>query len=200
MRSTLDRLVSWLGLALALVLAVASGLCFWASSFVADQVHGQLAAQKITMPSGPQLDDPKIKPYLEKYAGQQLLTGPQAEAFANHYISVHMDKQSGGRTYEEVSGEYMKLVKDPTADKAKVAELGQLRQSLFMGNTLRGLLLYGYAFATIGTIAGYAGWAAALGSLAMLALALLGLRHAKKAADAERHVVLDGPGATAARA
>jgi nitroimidazol reductase NimA-like FMN-containing flavoprotein (pyridoxamine 5'-phosphate oxidase superfamily) len=28
------------------------------------------------------------------------------------------------------------------------------RQTLFMGDTLRGLLLYGYAFATIGTIAG----------------------------------------------
>ncbi len=52
------------------------------------------------------------------------------------------------QTYEEISGEYIGL---SDADKASAdgQALGQLRQTLFMGNTLRGLLLYGYAFATM---------------------------------------------------
>jgi hypothetical protein len=91
-----------------------------------------------------------------------------------------MNESSGGRTYSEVSGEYMKLLKDPAADQAQVKELGDLRQSLFMGSTLRGLLLYGYAFDTIGRIAGYAAIAAFAGAGLMLVLGLLGLRHARR--------------------
>ena len=54
-----------------------------------------------------------------------------------------------------------------------------------MGNTLRGLLLYGYAFATIGTIAGIAAIAAFAGAFVLLAFALLGMRHARQTARAE---------------
>jgi hypothetical protein len=106
--------------------------------------------------------------------------GQQAKAYADHYILVHMNESSGGKTYSEVSGEYMKLAKDPGADPAAVQELGDLRQSLFMGSTLRGLLLYGYAFDTMGRIAGYAAIAAFAGAGAMLVLGLLGLRHASR--------------------
>ena len=93
MRATLDKLISWAGLLLAVVLLVAGGLLTWASSFIGNQVHDQLAAQHITMPTSqtglaalPAADQAA----LEKYAGQQLTTGPQAKAYANHYISVHM--------------------------------------------------------------------------------------------------------------
>ena len=51
-----------------------------------------------------------------------------------------------------------------------------------MGNTLRGLLLYGYAFATIGTIAGIAAIVAFIGAVVLLVLGLLGLWHARRAA------------------
>ena len=50
MRSTLDKLISGTGLLLAAVLIIAGGLLTWASSFVGDQVHNQLAMQNITMP------------------------------------------------------------------------------------------------------------------------------------------------------
>ncbi|MCH8612952.1 hypothetical protein [Arsenicicoccus dermatophilus] len=183
-RKTLDTLLSSLGLLLALLLLVGGGLLTWASSFAQGQVHDQLAAQKITMPSGKQLEDPAIKPYLEKYAGQEMTTGEQAKAFADHYIQVHMDKQSGGRTYEEVSGEFMKKSKDPAADQTELKKLGELRQSLFMGNSLRSMLLTAYAFATMGTIARFAAIAAYVGSALMLLLGLLGLRHARRAGDA----------------
>jgi hypothetical protein len=106
--------------------------------------------------------------------------GQQAKAYADHYILVHMNESSGGKTYSEISGQYMKLAKDPGADPAAVQELGDLRQSLFMGSTLRGLLLYGYAFDTMGRIAGYAAIAAFAGAGVMLVLGLLGLRHASR--------------------
>ena len=114
-----------------------------------------------------------------EYAGQELTTGAQAKAYADHYIQVHMDESSGGKTYSQISGEYMAALKaDPTAQAT--TDLGQLRQSLFMGTTLRGMLLNAYAFATLGTIAMWAAIASFIGAAVMLALGVLGLRHAHR--------------------
>jgi hypothetical protein len=184
MRKTLDKLISWTGLIMAAVLVVAGGLLMYASSFVANNVHEQLSQQNITMPAAAALETQAQKDALLQYAGQTMTTGDQAKAFADHYILVHMNAASDNRTYEEVSGEFLKLSKDPNADQAKVAELGQLRQTLFMGNTLRGLLLNAYAFGTMGTIAFWAAIASFVGAALLLALGLLGLRHAKTAEDA----------------
>ena len=186
MRAFLDKLVSWTGVAIAAVLLIAGGLLTWANAFIGDQVHDQLTMQGITMPEGDALADlsDEDAAALEEYAGSALDTGPEAQAYADHYILAHMNAASDGRTYQEVSSEFLAL-----DDEAKASEEGQalggLRQSLFMGNTLRGLLLYGYAFATIGTIAGYAAIAAFLGAAVLLALALLGIRHARRTTGAE---------------
>lgn len=188
MRSALDKLVSWTGLALAVVLLAAGGLLTWATTFIGDQVHDQLVMQDITMPEGEALSGlPKADAKaLEEYAGSQLDTGPEAKAFADHYILVHMNSSSDGRTYEEVSGEFIQLSDEEKASDEGQA-LGQLRQSLFMGNTLRGLLLYGYAFATIGTIAGIAAIISFGAGVLLLVLVALGFWHARKAGQsAER--------------
>ena len=181
MRAFLDKLVSWTGVAIAAVLLIAGGLLTWANAFIGDQVHEQLTMQDITMPEGEALASLPDADALEQYAGSVLDTGPEAKAYADHYILAHMNASSDGRTYQQVSGEYIAL-----DDEAKASEEGQalagLRQTLFMGNTLRGLLLYGYAFATIGTIAGYAAIAAFLGAAVLLALALMGLRHSRRVA------------------
>lgn len=185
MRAVLDKLISWTGLALAAVLLIAGGLLTWANTFIGDQVDQQLTQQGITMPEGEALASlpKKDAAALEEYAGSALDTGPEARAYADHYILAHMNAASDGRTYEEVSSEFLAL-----DDEAKASEEGQalggLRQTLFMGNTLRGLLLYGYAFATIGTIAGYAAIAAFVGGFVLLALALLGMRHARRTVEA----------------
>lgn len=92
-----------------------------------------------------------------------------------------MNESSGGKTYSQVSSEYMAAAKS-APNAASTQQLGELRQTLFMGNTLRGLLLYGYAFATIGLIAGYAAWAALAAAVLFLILGFLGLRHSKVAA------------------
>jgi hypothetical protein len=182
MRATLDKLISGTGLLLAVVLLVAGGLLTWASSFIGGQVHDQLAMQGITMPAKAALETPAQHKALDKYAGQQLTTGAQAKAFADHYILVHMNAASGGKTYEEVSGEFLQL-SDAEKASAEGQQMGQLRQTMFMGSTLRGLLLYGYAFATMGTIAGFAAIGAYAAAALLFALGLIGLIHAKRARE-----------------
>ena len=186
MRSTLDKLMSWIGLGLAAVLLVAGGLLTWASNFVGNEVQTQFAAQDITMPEGKAIESLKNtadQEALKPFAGQPLENGAQAKAYADHYILAHMNASSEGKTYSEVSSEALAAAKS-APDAPETKKLMDLRQTLFMGNTLRGLLLYGYAFATIGTIAGYAAIAAFVGAALFLVLGLLGFSHAKKAANA----------------
>lgn len=185
MRSAFDKVISATGLALVAVLLVAGGLLSWAHTFIGDQVHNQLTMQGITMPGGAALDSlPKADANaLKQYSGSILDTGPEAKAFADHYILVHMNEASHGQTYEQVSGQFIGL-----SDAAKASPdgqaLGQLRQTLFMGDTLRGLLLYGYAFATMGTIAGIAAFVSFGGAVVLLILAGLGLWHSRRVQQA----------------
>jgi hypothetical protein len=195
MRSAFDKLISWTGLALVAVLVAAGGLLVWANTFIGDQVHDQLVMQDITMPTKEATAEmaKADRDALAPYAGSKLDTGPEAKAFADHYILVHMNAASDNRTYEEVSGEYIQLSDEEKASPDGQA-LGQLRQTLFMGNTLRGLLLYGYAFATIGTIAGIAAIVSFGAAAVLLVLVLLGLWHARRAEHtAERTVPVGVP-------
>jgi hypothetical protein len=185
MRATFDKVTSWAGLLLVAVLLVAGGLLTWASSFVGNQVHDQLSQQNITMPTSqtglaalPAAD----RAALNKYAGQPLTTGPQAKAYANYFIAVHLSEVAKGQTYSQVSGQYLAQCSDPAkASSTACQTLSGQRQTLFMGNTLRGLLLYGYAFATIGMIAGYAAIVAYVGAVALLLLVGFGFWHARRA-------------------
>jgi len=192
MRSAFDKLISWTGLAIAAVLIMAGGLLTWANVFIDNQVTDQLTMQNITMPEGEALSSlPEADAdALEPYAGSPMDTGAEAKAYADHYILVHMNESSDGRTYSEVSGEYVQMT-----DEQKASEEGQalagLRQSLFMGSTLRGLLLYGYAFATMGTIAGYGAIVAFAGGAILLVLVALGLWHARRAEQSAERLVPD---------
>ncbi len=153
--------------------------------FIGNQVNDQLGAQHITMPTSatglselPASDQAALK----QYAGQQMTTGPQAKAYANHYIAVHMSEASGGKSYSEVSGQFIQQCSDPKAAATKACQdLGGLRQTMFMGSTLRGLLLYGYAFATIGTITSIGAIVAFIGSGLLFLLAGLGFWHSRRA-------------------
>lgn len=182
-RSALDRLVSWIGLTLAVVLLAAGALLAVASTFVTGQVTSQLSAQKVTMPTKEAYGslDAADQAALEPYAGQPMTTGAQAEAFANHYIAAHLKAIGGGKTYEEISGEFIKMTKDPNANAEEMAKLGQTRQTMFMGETLRSILLTAYAFSTMALIMGIAAIAAFVGSVVLFVLAILGFRHAKTA-------------------
>jgi hypothetical protein len=170
-RKTFDTLMSAAGLLAAAVLLVAGGLLTWAHSFVHDQVTTQLSAQKIFFPEkgDPQLKEKAIGPFIAKYAGQQLTTGPQAKAFADHYIAVHLQASGGGKTYSQLSTESRANPED--AEKAAAV------QTAFRGETLRGLLLNAYAFDTMGAIAQYAALASFAGAAIFLLLSLLGFAH-----------------------
>jgi hypothetical protein len=176
-RSTLDKLISSVGLTIAILLLAASGGLFYAYNFVHSQVHDQLVQQKITFPEAnsqplnalPDTD----KGMVSKYAGQQLVTGAQAKVFADNYIAVHLKKLAGGKTYAEVSSA---ALENPT--DAKLAGQAQL---LFRGETLRGMLLNAYAFDTMAVVARYAAMVSLAGGILLFILAAFGFRHAKVA-------------------
>jgi len=176
-RKTLDRLLSWAGFSLAALLIIAGSLLTWAHNFVGDQVHSQLAAQKIYFPpkGSSAIAAPEFS-QMKQYAGQQLTTGAQAEVYANHFIANHLKTIGGGKTYAELSTEAQASPND-TVLAGKVA-------TMFKGETLRGLLLNAYAFGTMGTIAGIAAIVSFVGAGVMLLLSILGLWHGKRTKDA----------------
>jgi hypothetical protein len=174
-RKVIDYLVSSAGLIVAVVLIGIGGLLVWGHVFIDNQVHSQLAAQKIFFPpkgssatAGPQFAA------MRQYAGQQLLTGPQAETYANHFIAVHLSEVAGGKTYAQVSAA---ALADPTNTALKTQAA-----TLFQGTTLRGLLLNAYAFGTTAKIAGIASLVSFIGAAIMLLLSGLGFAHARRVA------------------
>jgi hypothetical protein len=187
MRATLDKLISWTGILLAAFLLIMGGLLTWASTFIGNQVHDQLSEQHVTMPTDKTglADLPAAdKAALEKFAGQKLTTGPQARAYADHFINVHLQGVADGQTYSEVSGQYLGQCSDPKAAATEACTtLAGQKATLFQGETLRGLLLYGYAFATMGTIAGYGAIAAFVAAALLLLLAGVGFWHSRRASN-----------------
>ena len=170
-RRTFDALLTTGGLLVAAVLLVAGVMLTWAHSFVNDQVTSQLSSQQIFFPEkgSPALANNQIKPYLEKYAGQQLTTGSQAEAYANHFIAVHIAEMGGGKTYAQLSAQSLANPSD--------TKLAGLVSTVFRGETLRGLLLNAHAFWKIGEIALYASVVAFVGAALMLLLSIAGFAH-----------------------
>jgi len=182
-RKVFDRLTSSVGVLMVIVLLVAGGLLTWGHSFVNSNVHSQLARQDITFPSKAAFAHPKpgseitaaMIPSVSKYAGQQLLTGPQAEAYADHFIAIHLSEMPYGGVYSKISAAAIASPKN--------AGLKTLEQTSFQGTTLRGLLLEAYAFATIGLIMMWAAIAAFAMALIMSILVGVGLWHGSRTAE-----------------
>lgn len=173
-RKAFDTLLSTIGLVLAGILLLAGGLLTWGHNFVSNEVTTQLSQQQIFFPAkGPATADPKIGPFIDRYAGQQLTTGDQAKAFADHYIAVHLATSTGDRTYSQLST----LARANPTD----AVLAEQVQTAFRGETLRGLLLNAYAFGKMGTLAMYAAVVAFAGAGALLVLSRLGFGHLRRA-------------------
>jgi hypothetical protein len=181
-RRMFDVLVSATGLLIALILLVAGGLLTWAHNFVSDQVHTQLAAQQIYFPPADSaaVAGDAFAP-MRAYAGQQLTTGAQAETYADHFIAIHLQAIGGGKTYSQLSAESQASPTD--------LKLAATVNTVFKGETLRGLLLNAYAFGTMATIAGIAAISAFVAALVMLVLGGLGLRHARRVPPATDVVI-----------
>ena len=95
-RRTFDALATMAGLVLAVVLAIGGGLLLWGHSVISNDVHTQLAAQKIVFPpanSAPIKELPAADAAaMNQYGGQLMTTGAQAGTYANHFIAVHLQK------------------------------------------------------------------------------------------------------------
>ena len=186
-RRKFDGIVSAIGAGLTVFLLVAAGLLNWGYSFANQNVSDQLTAQKIMFPAA---DSESLKALpeddrsaIEPFAGLPLTTGEQARAYAMHYIGSHVKNIAGGKTYSEVSGAALAKNAEAKAnpDNAALAEeaatlMGQ-RQTLFMGETLKGLLLNAFAFWQVGQIAMYASIASLIGGILMLILTVMGYAH-----------------------
>jgi hypothetical protein len=179
-RKMFDFIASVGGTLLVVLLLVAGVLLVWGSNFANSNVHSQLAQQSIVFPTtaafanakaGTEIT-PSMKPYLLKYAGKPLTTGPEARAYADHFIAAHLSAMPYGGVYSKVSAASRA---NPT-DKALAAEV----QTSFQGTTLRGLLLEAYAFSEFGLIAFWAAIAAFVAAGLMALLVGVGFWHARR--------------------
>jgi len=179
------RIVS-LQVILVLVLGFCAGFLFWGSSFVNGMVHDELVAQKISFPpaseikTGGALDPAVFSTEIRNVAGQQVDTGDKARIYANDFIGVHLTKVANGMTYSQASAA---AIADPTN-----AKLAAQVNTLFKGETLRGLLLNAYGWSQV---AFYAFWTAiglTVATIAVLATLVFEVLVAPRTARATKPV------------
>ena len=200
-RRTFDTLMATGGAVITVTLVLAGVLAFVGYSFANNNVTKQLSQQQIAFPpKGPAIADPRIAPYLTKYAGQKLTTGAQARAYADHFIAVHIADQGKGTSYEGKTFSQLGTVQsgfraqiaalkptDPAVAglQAQLDAVTQVRDTVFKGETLRGLLLNAFAWWQVGQI----GLWAAIGAFAvagvMALLTALGFVHRRKVSPEE---------------
>jgi hypothetical protein len=189
-RRTLDILFSIGGLGMAVLLLVVGVVFTSNANFARDYVATQLAEQNISFKSAATLTaEEKESACVVRYAGQKLTTGKQAECYANEFIGLHLKSVAGGRTYADLGDVQTDLrTQVSAAQKANDPKLADLqkqltdvtaqRETLFKGETLRGLLLTSYGFSEFGTKAAQAALAAYLAAALLAVLGLAGMVHA----------------------
>jgi hypothetical protein len=101
-----------------------------------------------------------------------MTNGAQARTYADHFIAVHLGEIGGGKTYSQLSAASLAHPKD-------AALAGQV-QTVFRGETLRGLLLNAYAFWEIGQIMLIGAIVAFAAAAAMLIMAAFGIAHLRR--------------------
>jgi hypothetical protein len=205
-RKTLDIMFSVGGLCLAALLLVMGIVLTSNASFAKDYTGDQLSAQGITFKAADKLTDTEKAgaPCTIGYAGQKLTTGKQAECYSQ-YIGVHVASTAEGRTYatqgDFINGLKAELVaaqKATPLDLAKVDDLNKqitagtaARETLFKGETLKGLLLTSYGFSVFGEKGSDAATVAFFVSGLMLLLSLAGLYHAYKTPRSQAFAVAE---------
>ena len=178
------------GVAVAILL-VLLGFVFKTNADFADSyVHEQLAEQKISFTAAEFLsDEEKTSSCLIENAGTPLDSGKKAECYANDYIGMHLKGIGGGETYATIGAIQTKAktaLADATAAnasnvdelKADLDKITGQRETMFKGETLRGLLLTSYGFSIFGEKAALAGMLSFLGALVMLLASIAGFIHA----------------------
>jgi hypothetical protein len=172
-RRTFDLIASMGGLALAVVLLVLGVLFQQNANFAKDNVKDQLRQQQVFFPKEDQLsEEERAQQAVVDHAGQQVDTADEAQIYADDFIALHLEGVAGGKTYSQVSGAAQQNPDDE--------QLQAQAQTLFRGETLRGLLLTSYAFGTLGEKAQQVAVACFAGAAVFLVLALLGFWHYRR--------------------
>jgi hypothetical protein len=142
------RIIS-LQVVMIVVFAFGAGLAYYAGNFTHDQINAQLQPQQISFPPVGK----GLPTELNQYAGQQVLNGEQAHAYADKFIALHLSEMGtpAGKPYSYWSTQARTLT-DPT-QKAAAASLAD---TMFKGETLRSMLNQAWAFGTVGDLAIYA--------------------------------------------
>ena len=192
-RRTIDTVLIGFGVVATVAFLVAGVLLTWGSNFSSDYVGTELSSQNITFPSAADLTA-EGRDDLVQYADQQLDTGAEAEAYAS-FINGHLQGIADGATYADLGGPESAAKADVTAAvdagqpqaqidalQAKADGISGQRNSLFKGETLRGLLLSAYAWSTVGAIAGIAAIGAFVAAGLMAILVALGIVHQRRTA------------------
>jgi hypothetical protein len=189
-RRTLDILFSIGGLGIAALLLIVGIVLTTNANFAKNYVHDQLAEQNISFTAADKLsDEEKQSACLVENAGKPMTTGKQAECYANDYIGLHLKGIAGGKTYASIGADQTALKNQvAAAQQANDPNLAELqkqldtvsgqRDTLFKGETLRGLLLTSYGFSVFGEKAGQASTVAFIAAGLLLLLGLAGLVHA----------------------
>jgi len=171
-----DQLVSVSGLVIGIVLLVMGALAIYGGNFGRNNVRDRLTPEKVFFAPYSAMSAEE-QATLGTFAGQQVTTGPQAEAFAR-YIAGHLREVNDGKTYSETSA--AARAEGLPADQA--AALQAKADTLFKGETLRSIMLNAYGWWTVATIALWAGYVMVAAGIALVILAIFGFRHAKRAA------------------
>jgi hypothetical protein len=187
-RKRIDRVLIGMGLVSMVVLLVAASLLTWGSSFSRNYVRDELGSQRITFGTAASLTKEGRQDLL-KYADAKLDTGQEAQAYAS-YINGHLKAIGGGQTFADLGTperaakakvQEAKDAKQPQATidtlQADATKITQTRDTLFKGETLRGLLLSAYAWSTVGRIAGLAAIGAIIAAGLMAILVIFGINH-----------------------
>jgi hypothetical protein len=173
------------GLAVAALLLALGAVMRSNANFSEEYVGRQLSQQRISFkPADALTPEEREAECLVRFAGQPLTSGEQAECYANHFIGRHLQSVAGGRTYAELRGVQTTLRaqiadaqarKDPAAAdlQRQLAEVTTQRQTLFEGETVRGLLLTSFGFGTLGSKADQAATVSTVAGGAVLVLALV---------------------------
>ena len=188
-----SHLTAIAGFALAAILLAAGGLLLWGSTYTHNMVHNQLAAQQIYFPPKAAFAHPKagteitpsMIPSVSQYAGQQLVTGQQAQSYADNFIAVHITNMTGGKTYAQLSAASL-----AQPNNAKLA--GEVA-TVFKGETLRSMLLNAFGWWKVSQITYIAALIAfGLGGLTLLA-SLFGLTIGRKDEITHEAIPAEGP-------
>ena len=196
-RRTLDIAFSIGGALFAVLLLILGLVLKDQADFAKDYVKDQLVQQKIEFPAEYNRGETDVagSGCLTDFAGTVLDSGEKAECFANFYIKTHMLHSAEAAGYPEdtydtmgdvVGGlkEDLQAAKDSGDEAAieeaqgKVDAASGLRDTMFKGETLRGLLLTTYGFSIFGEKADLAATVCYLAFALLLLLSVAGLVHA----------------------